>query len=158
LKYNTIANSVSGDTALTDAGKPMNDTQATSYGYAQRLETSDAIIDNIGSLFTGVKSYIGEKLPNFLQSDERQKFEQAKRNFVNAVLRRESGAVISPSEFDNAQKQYFPQPGDSDTTLQQKNSNRAQVIENLYRSAGVSGKRQSSIINTPEDLRAKYNY
>jgi len=37
-------------------------------------------------------------------------FEQAKKNFVNAVLRLESGAVISPSEFTNADKQYFPQP------------------------------------------------
>lgn len=54
--------------------------------------------------------FLQSNLPSFLQSAERQKFEQAKRNFVNAVLRNESGAVIADSEFKNADKQYFPQP------------------------------------------------
>jgi hypothetical protein len=136
----------------------MNDTQSTAYGYAQRLETADRTIDQIGSKFTGLKSYVGQILPNIMQTDERQQFEQAKRNFVNAVLRRESGAVISPSEFENAQKQYFPQPGDSEAVLSQKNDNRGQVIKNLYRSAGVAGQVSNQVVNTPEDLRAKYNY
>ena len=152
----TGGNSTGGN--LTDAGKPMNDTQATSYGYAQRLESSDRIIDQIGSKFTGAKSYLGALLPNVLKTEDRQKFEQAKRNFVNAVLRRESGAVISEDEFDNAQRQYFPQPGDSQGVLAQKNANRSQVIQNLYRGAGVSGPAQSDAITTPEDFRAKYNY
>lgn len=38
-----------------------------------------------------------------------QQYEQAKTNFVNAVLRRESGAKISDEEFDSAEKQYFVQ-------------------------------------------------
>jgi len=36
------------------------------------------------------------------------------------VLRKESGAAIAASEFDNAEKQYFPQPGDSDQVISQK--------------------------------------
>jgi hypothetical protein len=62
--------------------------------------------------------------------------DQAKRNFVNAVLRRESGAVISPSEFENAHVQYFPVPGDSEKVLAQKKANRELVKNQFIRSAG----------------------
>ena len=142
---------------LTDAGKPMNDTQATSYGYAQRLVEADAIISQIGDQFTALRSYAGQLLPNILKTDDRQRFEQAQRNFINSVLRKESGAVISEEEFKNARQQYFPQPGDSDAVLQQKAQNRDTVIENFYRQAGVSAP-MTTVTTTPEDLRTKYNY
>lgn len=75
-------------------------------------------------------------LPSFLQSADYQKYDQAKRNFVNSVLRNESGAVISPSEFSNAEKQYFPQPGDTPEVLAQKAANRDTVTANMFSSAG----------------------
>jgi hypothetical protein len=75
----------------------------------------------------GVAGYVG----NLALSKEGQQAEQAQRDFVNAVLRRESGAVISPQEFANAQKQYFPQPGDSKEVLAQKRRNRTIAIEGL---------------------------
>jgi hypothetical protein len=60
-----------------------------------------------------------------------QQLDQAKRDFINATLRRESGAVISPSEFDNAEKQYFPQIGDSSAVKAQKAANRAVAIRGV---------------------------
>lgn len=68
---------------------------------------------------------------NYARTPEFQKFDQARRDFVNAILRRESGAVISDAEFDNANKQYFPQPGDSQEVIEQKRRNRANAIEGL---------------------------
>src|SRR3990167_2292528 len=117
-------------------GKPLTDSERSALGYATRMVEADSIIDRIGNKFTGVSSYGGQYLPNILQSSDRQQFEQAKRNFVNAVLRRESGAVISDQEFANAERQYFPQPGDTAGTLAQKDSNRATVIRNLQLSGG----------------------
>ena len=117
-------------------GKPLTDAERTASGFATRLVESDAIIDQIGSQFVGASSYAGQYAPNILKSADRQKFEQAKRNFVNAVLRRESGAVISDAEFANADKQYFPQPGDTASVLAQKDANRATVIKNLQLSGG----------------------
>jgi len=143
---------------LTSSGKPMNDTQATSFGYATRLSEADSIIDGIGNKFVGAKSYLGSILPNIFKSADRQRFEQAKRNFVNAVLRRESGAVISPSEFKNAEEQYFPQPGDTEEVLKQKNENRETVISNFYRQSGLSQRPATLTIQTPDDFRSKYNY
>ena len=63
-------------------------------------------------------------------------YEQAKRNFINAKLRDESGATISPSEFENADLQYFPQRGDSEEVVAQKRRGRQVVIEGMKTSAG----------------------
>lgn len=73
---------------------------------------------------------------NTLHSKEFQKFDQAQRNFINATLRRESGAVISDAEFENARKQYFPQLGDSKEVLAQKQANRAEAIRGIAGAAG----------------------
>lgn len=75
-------------------------------------------------------------LGNQMLSDEAQKAEQAQRDFVNAVLRQESGAVISEQEFSNARKQYFPQPGDSKAVLEQKARNRKTAIDGFRTMAG----------------------
>lgn len=56
---------------------------------------------------------------------------QAQREFVTAILRRESGAVISPSEFDSAAQQYFPQYGDGPEVIEQKRQARMRAIQGL---------------------------
>lgn len=66
-----------------------------------------------------------------LQSQEFRRQKQGERNFVNALLRRESGAAISPSEFQNAEEQYFPRAGDDEATQKQKAENRAIAIAGL---------------------------
>lgn len=77
---------------------------------------------------------------NAMLSPESQRYDQAKRNFINAVLRRESGAVISEGEFKNADVQYFPQPGDSEAVKLQKAQNRRTAIDGLAAGAGPLAK------------------
>ena len=117
-------------------GKPQNATQALVNGYANRLLEAEQVLSVVNEQFAGNFSF-GGMLPNQLQTAERQQFEQAKRNFINSVLRRESGAVISPEEFKNAEMQYFAQPGDTPEALTQKEANRNTVINNLYNEANV---------------------
>lgn len=120
-------------------GKPQTATQAQVQGYADRTNQADAILTNLGNKFTGVSSYLGQANPfNFLKSSDRQQFEQAQQNFINAILRRESGAAISATEFDRYSKQYFPQPGDAPETVALKTANRQTTINNLYQQANVS--------------------
>jgi hypothetical protein len=75
-------------------------------------------------------------VPNEMIPGESLQLQQAQRDFVNAQLRRESGAAISESEFDNARKQYFPQPGDSDAVVAQKKEARERAQQNMGRGAG----------------------
>lgn len=125
---------------INDRSKPSTPKAPTAdqlkvAGYKDRLIESDTTIQKLGSQFTGAGSYIkGSKfIPNILKSTERQQFEQAQRNFINAVLRRESGASIQDDEFNNAKLQYFPQPGDSAGTINQKAQNRRTVINSFAR-------------------------
>ena len=140
-------------------GKPLTEGERISRGFAERAVISSEIIDQIGPQFAGITSYLGQTLPNILKTSDRQRFEQAQRNFVNAILRRESGAVINPDEFVNARKQYFPQPGDKPEVITQKARNREVMIRTLQSAGGVlpfSGISKGT--NSPEGLRTKYNY
>lgn len=119
--------------------------------FADRMAQAHEIInqnENINSGWSGaagaaVSSALGGRAPavaNAVSSEARQKVEQAQRNFINSVLRRESGAVISSDEFANARQQYFPQPGDTPEVIAQKRQNRESSIQGLFREAGPSYK------------------
>jgi hypothetical protein len=84
----------------------------------------------------GMGQFSDTAVYNYFASPERQQNIQAQRNFVNAVLRQESGAAINQSEFDNARKQYFPQPGDSTDVIEQKRQNRVRAMQGMAREAG----------------------
>lgn len=120
-----------------NAPKPQNAVQLQVQGYADRTAEADKTISLLGMKFTKPQSALSAFLPNFLKSSDKQQYEQSRRNFVNAVLRRESGAAIGKDEFDSASKQYFPQPGDTAETVALKSANRQTVINNLYDQAGA---------------------
>ena len=142
--YNPQTAGQSGYADITDITLPEKTTEfkAKSFGYGTRMDNSDKILQNVDKKFmeSGTTwEYLtprGDYVPNWLKWTEQQQYEQAQRDFINAKLRQESGAVISPQEFDNAKKQYFPQPWDSDETIKQKKRNRELVILEMFRNAG----------------------
>jgi hypothetical protein len=114
--------------------KAQTATQAQTGGYAARLQSANKIFDELESQVSGQltsKLSVSRNLPDRLKSETVKRQEQAEQNFINAVLRRESGAAIAPSEYVNAAKQYFPQPGDTKAVLEQKRLNRLLVQQNL---------------------------
>ena len=117
--------------------KPLTEGQAKAVLFGSRMTEASAIMDELSSDGTNVAvpgtdigGGVGMGLTAVL-SEPQQRLVQAQRNFVNAVLRRESGAVINPSEFDNAKKQYFPQPGESDAVKAQKRTSREVAIRGM---------------------------
>ena len=131
------------------AGGKFNEGQGKAAGFTDRMLQSEGILSGLNgeggvqdqgtsALQTGLSAVPG--VGNYLTSANRQKFEQAKRDFINAQLRRESGAAISPTEFDSANKQYFPTPGDSAEVIQQKAANRRAAVEAMGREGGPSYK------------------
>lgn len=126
------------------AGQPTQG-QSSAAGYASRVEQSNAIFNDLSSAIakytpTQMAGYraadkVGGLANLFIPANVQSQF-QAERNFINAVLRRESGAAIAPSEFDSAARQYFPQPGDSAEVLKQKKANRELVQRNLINESG----------------------
>lgn len=121
--------------------KPLTDEQAKAAGFASRLSDADARLWRPGvsaELQSGYNTTVDQipLISNALVTDQYQVGDQARRDFLNAQLRRESGAVIGPSEFDSGQKQYFPEYADKQDVLLNKAASRKQAIYNMYVSAG----------------------
>ncbi|MGR1583365.1 hypothetical protein ACSSNL_18120 [Thalassobius sp. S69A] len=113
---------------------------AKNSGFLIRTEAANEVLNSLENQGTRFWQQNAENIPmglgNYLRDPDFQKFDQARRDFVNAILRRESGAVISDQEFDNADKQYFPMPGDSPEVIKQKRQNRENAIKGLRVGSG----------------------
>lgn len=122
--------------------KPPTEGQSKALLFGSRMAVADEILNEMSARGKDKSNLIkqgAEAIPgiggalgmgaNFLSTADQQVVEQAKRDFINAVLRRESGAAIAASEFANADRQYFPQPGDSPEVIRQKAINRRTAIE-----------------------------
>lgn len=137
----------------------LTDTQAKALQFGGRMQEANQIFDTLekgGKLFStpGANNAITGGIVNQLNTPAGQQLDQAKRNFVNAVLRRESGAAIAPSEFDSADKQYFPQPGDSAEVVQQKRANRELSMRGILAEVPDADTRIAKIRNPPPQAPA----
>ena len=142
-------------------GAKLNDEQGKSVGFGTRAKEADAILNkleksgvrDIGNFRStiastvGMTPLIGDKLENAAlttlnktASTEQQQTLQARKNFATAVLRKESGASISPTEFADVDRIYFPQPGEDDATVRQKQRARELAINSLKTQAGPGAK------------------
>ena len=124
-------------------GKMSTDEGKTAL-YADRAATAHADItkyENLNNQPGGtVGGLVQQNLPagaaNVLVSPERGRAMDAQRAFVNALLRRESGAAINAGEFTSYAKEYFPQVGDTPQQIEAKRQHRAEVIAGLARESG----------------------
>jgi hypothetical protein len=161
------------DTALTES-------QGNATAYGMRMKEANSILEPLekaGKTNTGLISgavggtiglipFIGDKLegvsgsvfnvlPQILGglSPEQQQTAQARINFITALLRKESGAAISASEFATAEKNYFPKPGDDDKAIAQKQQARKTAIRAMEVQAGPGAKQMGANPNDPLDLK-----
>lgn len=127
----------------------QNEAQSKDSGYANRMFDAEQTLRDpkVIEAGTSIKQAGIEGIPlipdaakNWAHTPEYQKYDQAQRNMINAILRRESGAAISQSEFDNAYKQYIPRVGDSPEKLAEKQRNRQAAIAGIAGGGGQSYK------------------
>lgn len=121
------------------SGKGLTESQSKDNLFVGRMTQANQVLNSLESQGVGatvlsrvpwVGDSLSQGLPSMLggASQEQLQYAQAQRDFINAVLRKESGAVISDSEFDNAKKQYFPQIGDGSEVIRQKAQNRQNAV------------------------------
>ena len=139
-------------TPLRGKGTAMTESQSNATAYGMRMKEANAILDDLskkgvlkGALIEGVPlvgESLGKVLPSVLggTSAAQQQVNQAKSNFITAVLRKESGAVISDSEFDREDRKYFPQVNDSPAVIKQKENARKLAIKAIEVQAGPGAK------------------
>ena len=75
-------------------------------------------------------------MTNWAISKEYEQYEQAKSQFITAILRREFGAAVTPEEFNRYDQEFFPQQGQSAEVIEQKRQARQVAIEAMKKAAG----------------------
>jgi hypothetical protein len=118
-------------------GKDLTEGQSNSLGFASRMMLNEGTINDVvgrGYRPGGLTEF--GFTPERLRSDDRKIYEAAKENWISAALRKESGAAIGKDEYAAADRQYFPQPGDSDKVLKQKANLRSTVFKSMKAGIG----------------------
>jgi len=122
--------------------KPIkqNATQANAQGFWDRVRIANESLEGLEDQGTKFGANLLSALPfgmgNIAQTPEFQLYSQSQEDWINAVLRDESGAAIGPAEFDSAKTQYFPQVGDGPEVIAQKKRNRKTKELGLWTKSG----------------------
>lgn len=111
--------------------------EARAGSFAARAQQAHEIVTPL--INKGVKptsrTQVTEALPfnlgNYLLPEEFQQYRQGVRQFAQALLRKESGAVINEDEYRMTDQTYFPQPGEGPAVIAQKEAARKAVIGQL---------------------------
>lgn len=137
---------------LMGKGTALTESQGNATAFGLRAKEANSILEAMAKKGTlrganiEATPFIGESLGKMLPSvlggtsAAQQQVNQAKSNFITAVLRKESGATILDSEFDREDKKYFPQVNDSDAVIKQKETARKLAIKAMEYQAGPGAK------------------
>ncbi len=115
--------------------KPMTEGESKDAVFSTRAEGALPLIDQFGDSLTGQEGIVGGtvgQLPvvgNFAKSEGYQQAEQAGKEFLQAILRKDTGAAITADETSEYGSVYLPRPGDTKATLDQKKVSRRRALE-----------------------------
>ncbi len=119
--------------------KPPTSAERKTLGFFERVDNALGPINELESWVNGLNTAQQARLrlaPNIFQTSEGSRFTQAANDFINASLRRESGAAISDAEYKRFNEIYFPQPGDDKKLLAQKKKARDVQLETFKTESG----------------------
>lgn len=150
--------------------KALTEHQGKATAFSMRMGDADKIIQGLEGSTSFDPTAISNQLAgrtgiatplNYLAPKEAQKYEQAKRNWVTANLRLESGAAIPEPELAQEYRKWFPLPGDDPEVVKQKAASRKVAEEAMHVQAGPGGARPSASTpptNTPVRIRGDDGY
>lgn len=117
-------------------GASLSESQTASATFLARGKNALAAYDaaNGDTALNSVTGYATNGVPILgpaVTRDDYQLANNSKSEIIRALLRKESGAVISPEEFKSTDQTYFPQPNDPPALVAQKKSLREEAISSL---------------------------
>jgi hypothetical protein len=140
-------------TVVGQQAPKLTEFQGKAASFAAQMSQSEGILDSLNQ--DKVDPQTGAKLdkfdpsswtttaqgfvPNRLRTEEAQLYNTAKKNWITAVLRQQSGAAIAKHEFDRYESQFFPQDGDTKSVIEQKKKLRDEQTKLMQLQAGPGG-------------------
>ena len=132
-----------GEKKIGEQAPKFNNDEKLAAAFSNRMIDSVNVFEQVtqrGYDPSNVRDYAASNLPLSLRatamSEDGQQYLAAKMNFITAVLRKESGAAISDTEFANEDLKYFPQVGESDAVIEQKRLARQTAINSMKAQSG----------------------
>lgn len=119
--------------------EPIKD-QYQAAGFAKRAKADHAIIAGLekGGYDPSTPEnafqrgdYTFGVFPEHFKDENTKSYQQAKLDFVTAVLRQESGAAIGKEEYEKEEQKYFPKDNDTPAIKAQKAAARERAIASL---------------------------
>jgi len=158
----TLANQGLSLPSPTDFTPPTS-SEFISAGYAMRMDNSLKIMDELSTdiakyaqsnplQYSAYRSMYANDITRGFVPQVIQQELQAESDFINSLLRKESGAVINNSEFVRYGKQYFPLPGDSEAVLKAKKLDREIALKGVANAAGSAATTYGTQTTTPNNI------
>ena len=144
-----------GSVQFTQGGDfKFTEQQSKDNVYATRAAGALEAFEPVASALTSASMRAAEFDPTGIvrgsvQSDDFQLAQQSGNEFLQAVLRKDTGAAITPNEMILYGKTYLPQPGDNEQVLAQKSQARKRAV-----AAITSGMSPLQILTTEKALAA----
>lgn len=135
-----------------NGAKALTADQSNALNFTLRLRQNEDFLAK--NKYDATAFWNGSWTPERLQSDDKKAYDAAKNNWIAAALRKESGAAISAKEYEDFDKQYFPQPGDGKDVIAQKNAMRSQVARAMSVSIGPDADKYMSAAALPATQQA----
>jgi hypothetical protein len=117
-------------------GRPLTEVQSKDNVFATRAEGALRAFEPVADAMTSIGDRAANLDPTGLvrgavQSDDFQVAQQAGDEFLQAILRKDTGAAITSQEQALYGQTYIPQPGDNPAVLAAKRQARARAVEAL---------------------------
>lgn len=114
--------------------KPMTESQSKDTVFATRAEGALKKFDPVADALTGYGDTAAGSVPvigNAMVSQNFQLASQSGKEFLQAILRKDTGAAITPAETAEYGSVYLPRPGDGPAVLLQKKASRQRAVAAL---------------------------
>lgn len=116
----------------------LTEQQSKDVGFFNRGQKLLPRLEEQDQALTDPASTIGGSVSNYFKSDKFRQAEQTGRELLAVILRKDTGAAVTPQENELYSSIYLPKPGDDAATIQQKRAARQTAIEGLRMGLGTA--------------------
>jgi hypothetical protein len=116
------------------AEKALTEAQEKNLKFAGAMHRANKEYENLVRASGYDPSNPLNRLPMFemLKTQNRKLYEGIVNEFTNAINRDQSGASVTPAEFQAAERRYFPLAGDTEEVLKAKEARRKEMVASMY--------------------------
>jgi hypothetical protein len=131
-----------GTNVNVNTGDKLTEGQSKDVNFYARGRSADAeLTPDLEKALTNLPESLWSSAPvigNYAVSPQFQTAKRAASEFLAVVLRKDTGAAVTPAEFELYGPMYLPVPGDSDQVLEAKRNARKKVIDSIKLGLGTA--------------------